>query len=225
MRRILELLKSRFDFSRKVPLAVGRRLSDKNSVFLFRGFLQENLLFSLTSLEFTFKKQEIMKPVGPVYAFAPSPGWVAADGAALEHGIMEGDRASGEHRKGRARAGRLAVIVLLAALPFALGEVAAQTEGEFIGLNRGARDTMRLDRRMDDQAQQSSEYRLTDQKVGYEQRKIREERKEKELLRTGEATTSRATRFKREEEERQRARLRENERIAEKKKKIQVHVH
>ena len=62
--------------------------------------------------------------------------------------------------------------------------------GSPVGLERGERDTMRLDLRLKGSDHKNINNAVRDQMIGAEQRRIRLERKEKELLRKEEALRS-----------------------------------
>jgi hypothetical protein len=68
--------------------------------------------------------------------------------------------------------------------------------------------------------------RVNDQKIGYEERKIRLERRDDERLRAEEALRDRAERFEQEEEKaRERARKREAENVRRKKRTVDILPH
>ncbi len=101
--------------------------------------------------------------------------------------------------------------------------VSAQDSDSVRGLAKGERDTMRVDFRMEGREEQILDVRVSDQKIGYEERKIRLERRAEELLRVEEETLSRQERFAREDEEaRIRARLRQEEDLQRKKRTVEV---
>ena len=91
------------------------------------------------------------------------------------------------------------------------------------GLGKGERDTMRVDWRVEGREEQIVDSRISDQKIGYEERKIRLERRAEELLREDEVTQQREDRFAKEEEEvRAEARRREAEDLDRKKRAVDV---
>jgi len=91
------------------------------------------------------------------------------------------------------------------------------------GLEKGERDTTRLDRRVKGKEEQVIDARISDQKIGYEERRIRLERRAEELLREKEVARDRQEEWtKSEEEERAEARRREQEDIQRKKRAVDV---
>ena len=91
------------------------------------------------------------------------------------------------------------------------------------GLAEGERDTMRVDSRLEGRDDQIVDARISDQKIGYEERKIRLERRAEELLRDEEVSRQRDEMFAKEEEEaRARARRREDEDLQRKKRAVDV---
>jgi membrane protein involved in colicin uptake len=91
------------------------------------------------------------------------------------------------------------------------------------GLGEVERDTLREDSRVEGRESQIVDSRISDQKIGYEERKIRLERRAEELLRAEEASRDRQERFAREEEEsREESRRREAEDIQRKKRAVDV---
>jgi hypothetical protein len=91
------------------------------------------------------------------------------------------------------------------------------------GLEKGERDTTRLDRRMEGKEEQVIDARISDQKIGYEERRIRLERRADELLRAEEVARERQEQWtKSEEEKRAEARRREQEDIQRKKRAVDV---
>jgi len=91
------------------------------------------------------------------------------------------------------------------------------------GLGQGEQDTMRVDSRVEGREDQIVDSRISDQKIGYEERKIRLERRADELLREEEVSREREERFAKEEEEaRQRARRRQAEDMQRKKRAVDV---
>ena len=91
------------------------------------------------------------------------------------------------------------------------------------GLGQGERDTMRVDSRVKGREEQIVDSRISDQKIGYEERKIRLERRAEELLREEEVSLEREERFAAEEEEsRDEARRREAEDVQRKKRAVDV---
>jgi membrane protein involved in colicin uptake len=91
------------------------------------------------------------------------------------------------------------------------------------GLGQGERDTMRVDSRLEGREDQIVDSRISDQKIGYEERKIRLERRAEELLREEEGSLEREEMFAKEEEEsRNEARRREAEDVQRKKRAVDV---
>jgi len=91
------------------------------------------------------------------------------------------------------------------------------------GLGKGERDTMRVDSRIEGREDQIVDSRISDQKIGYEERKIRLERRADELLREEEVSLKNDERFAKEEEEsRDEARRREAEDVQRKKRAVDV---
>lgn len=88
-------------------------------------------------------------------------------------------------------------------------------------LKSGERDTMRLDLRMKGREEEVIDARVSDQKIGYEERKIRLERRVEELFREEEVSRARKEEWvESEEEQRARARKREQEDIQRKKRTV-----
>ena len=82
---------------------------------------------------------------------------------------------------------------------------------------------MRVDSRLEGREEQIVDSRVSDQKIGYEERKIRLERRAEELLRDEEVSRDREERFAREEEDaRARARRRDEEDLQRKKRAVDV---
>jgi hypothetical protein len=101
--------------------------------------------------------------------------------------------------------------------------VPAQDATSVGGLGQGERDTMRVDSRMEGREEQVVDSRISDQKIGYEERKIRLERRAEELLRDEEVSRERGEKFAKEEEEsRDGARRREAEDVQRKKRAVDV---
>ena len=99
----------------------------------------------------------------------------------------------------------------------------AQDAAPVGGLEEGERDTTRLDRRVKGKDEQVIDARISDQKIGYEERKIRLERRADELLRAEEVARERQEEWtKSEEEKRAEARRREQEDIQRKKRAVDV---
>ena len=99
----------------------------------------------------------------------------------------------------------------------------AQDETSVGGLGQGERDTMRVGSRIEGEEGQIVDSRISDQKIGYEERKIRLERRAEDLLREEEVSRERQERFAGEEEEaREEARRREGEDIQRKKRAVDV---
>ena len=99
----------------------------------------------------------------------------------------------------------------------------AQDAASVEGLRKGERDTMRLESRMEGREERILDVRVNDQKIGYEERKIRLERRDDERLREEEVMRDRQDRFEKEEEEaRARARRREAEDVQRKKRTVDV---
>ncbi len=91
------------------------------------------------------------------------------------------------------------------------------------GLAEGERDTMREDSRLEGREDRIVDSRISDQKIGYEERKIRLEKRVEELLREEEVSREREEIFAKEEEEaRARARRREAEDVQRKKRAVDV---
>jgi len=91
------------------------------------------------------------------------------------------------------------------------------------GLKKGERDTMRIDERMKGREEQVIDARVSDQKIGYEERRIRLERRVEELLREEEDARKRQEEWVESgEKERDRARRREAEDIQRKKRTVDV---
>ena len=101
--------------------------------------------------------------------------------------------------------------------------VLAQDVTSVGGLGQGERDTMRVDLRVEGREDRIEDSRINDQKIGYEERKIRLERRAEELLREEEVSRERQERFANEEEEaRAEARIREAEDVQRKKRAVDV---
>jgi hypothetical protein len=99
----------------------------------------------------------------------------------------------------------------------------AQDPTSIGGLEQGERDTSRLDRRVKGEEEQVIDARISDQKIGYEERRIRLERRAEELLRAEEMARQRQEEWtKSEEEKRAEARKREQEDIQRKKRAVDV---
>ena len=99
----------------------------------------------------------------------------------------------------------------------------AQDTTSIGGLEKGERDTTRLDRRVKGREEQVIDARISDQKIGYEERSIRLERRAEELLRADEVARERQEEWtKSEEEKRAGARKREQEDIQRKKRAVDV---
>ena len=121
-------------------------------------------------------------------------------------------------------------IVLLAVLSVVFvccmlrpGSGLAQDVTSVGGLGQGERDTMRVDSRVEGREEQIVDSRISDQKIGYEERKIRLERRVEELLREEEVSLQREERFAKEEEDaRAEARRREAEDVQRKKRAVDV---
>lgn len=115
-----------------------------------------------------------------------------------------------------------AVCVLVCALYMLYPRaMSAQDAAPVVGLERGEKDTMRLDLRMEGREEQDIDARISDQKIGYEERKIRLERRAEELLREEEVARTRQEEWVESEEERKaRARMREQEDIQRKKQTV-----
>lgn len=91
------------------------------------------------------------------------------------------------------------------------------------GLGKGERDTMCVDSRLEGREDQIVDSRISDQKIGYEERKIRLERRADELLREEGVSLENEERFAKEEEEsRDEARRREAEDVQRKKRAVDV---
>ncbi len=91
------------------------------------------------------------------------------------------------------------------------------------GLGKGERDTMRVDSRVEGREDRIEDSRISDQKIGYEERKVRLERRAEELLRDEEVSREGEERFAKEEEEaRARARRRDEEDVQRKKRAVDV---
>ena len=102
----------------------------------------------------------------------------------------------------------------------------AQDAASVEGLGKGERDTMRLESRMEGREERILDVRVNDQKIGYEERKIRLERRDDERLRAEEALRDREERFEQEEEKaRERARKREAENVRRKKRTVDILPH
>ena len=86
-----------------------------------------------------------------------------------------------------------------------------------IGLERGERDTMRLDLRVKGSDHKDKNNAIRDQMIGAEERRIRQEQKEKELLRQEEGPKK--SRRTAETDEGLKKRKREEERVRDKKTK------
>ena len=99
----------------------------------------------------------------------------------------------------------------------------AQDATSIGGLQQGERDTSRLDRRVKGKEEQVIDARISDQKIGYEERRIRLERRAEELLRAEEVARQRQEEWtESEEEKRAEARKREQEDIQRKKRAVDV---
>lgn len=97
----------------------------------------------------------------------------------------------------------------------------AQDSASVGGLGRGERDTMRVESRLQGREENIIDSRISDQKIGYEERKIRLERRAEELLRESEVHRERQERFAEEEEKaRAEARRREAEDVRRKKRTV-----
>ena len=91
------------------------------------------------------------------------------------------------------------------------------------GLSRGEKDTMRVDLRIDGKQEQDTGRRLIDQRIGWEQKMLKKEMKERELLRKEEEVAKRRrARLEREERERFERRQKEQQRIMEKKREFRT---
>jgi len=91
------------------------------------------------------------------------------------------------------------------------------------GLGEGERDTMRVDSRVEGREDRIEDSRISDQKIGYEERKVRLEKRAEELLRDEEVSREREERFAKEEEDaRARARRRDEEDVQRKKRAVDV---
>jgi hypothetical protein len=99
----------------------------------------------------------------------------------------------------------------------------AQTDSSAVRImGEGETDTLRLDDRAEGREERILDSRVSEQKIGYEERKIRLERRAEELLREEEVTRARQEKFGREEEQaRAEARRREAEDIQRKKRTVQ----
>ncbi len=99
----------------------------------------------------------------------------------------------------------------------------AQHSGSVSGLGQGERDTMRVDSRVEGREERIVDSRVSDQKIGFEERKIRLERRAEELLREEEVIRERQERFARDEEDaRADARRREEEDLQRKKRAVDI---
>ncbi len=99
----------------------------------------------------------------------------------------------------------------------------AQDAASIEGLRKGERDTMRVESRMKGREERIFDRRMNDQKIGYEERKIRLERRDDERLRAKEAMRGREQNFQKEEEEaRERARRREAQHVQRKKRTVDI---
>lgn len=88
-------------------------------------------------------------------------------------------------------------------------------------LESGERDTMRMDLRMKGREEEVIDARISDQKIGFEERKIRLERRAEELLREEEVSRARKEEWVENEEElRAQARKREQEDLERKKRTV-----
>ena len=96
----------------------------------------------------------------------------------------------------------------------------AQDVKNLQGFDKGAQDTMRLDRRMDGYRDKVQNNRMTDQRIGVEERGLRREMKEEDILRLEEQTRSRRARLRKEQEQTEEERRSRAERFWEKKKKV-----
>ena len=93
------------------------------------------------------------------------------------------------------------------------------------GLGKAEKDTLRLDLRVGGKEEKDCDSRLSDQKIGVEEKPLSRELKEKELLRQEEdASTLTRLRLEREAEVKQERLEQEDERIHDKKQAIQLRV-
>lgn len=115
----------------------------------------------------------------------------------------------------------IAVYIVCSFYGFYPGAVLAQDAKPIGVLESGERDTMRLDLRMKGREEEVIDARISDQKIGYEERKIRLERRAEELLREEEVSRTRQQEWVESEEElRARARRREQEDLERKKRTV-----
>ena len=97
----------------------------------------------------------------------------------------------------------------------------AQDSMSVNGLGQGERDAVRVDSRLEGREQRVIDSRISDQKIGYEERKIRLERRAEELLREAEVSRQKQERFAEEEEQaRAESRRREAEDVRRKKRTV-----
>jgi hypothetical protein len=107
-------------------------------------------------------------------------------------------------------------VLLPAAASAQAGSSAVRIMGE------GETDTMRLEDRTEGREERILDSRVGEHKIGYEERKIRLERRAEDLLREEEATRARQEKFGQEEEQaRAEARRREAEDIQRKKRTVE----
>ena len=101
--------------------------------------------------------------------------------------------------------------------------VPAQDATSVSGFGKGERDTMRVESRMEGREERVVDARVSDQKIGYEERRIRLERRAEELLRAEERVRQRQERFVMDEEkERAEARKREAEDLRRQKRAVEI---
>jgi len=97
----------------------------------------------------------------------------------------------------------------------------AQEARKVQGLERGARDSMRLDTRMTGEKEKIQSGRIKDQMVGSAEKQLRKEMREEESIRSREQSRSNRARMKAQQEETKKRRKHEDEWFSEKKRKVE----
>lgn len=99
------------------------------------------------------------------------------------------------------------------------GHAFAQETTGVSGLGAGARDSARVDWRVGGVEARYPDTRIRDQEIGWEEKRIRRERREAQRETAARESELRRARYRKEADDRRDARVRENARILEKKKK------
>lgn len=100
----------------------------------------------------------------------------------------------------------------------------AQEASKIEGLDRGARDSMRLDERMQGREEKGGSDRVTDQMMRGTEEELRTEMREEEMIRSEEEVRSNRARMQAQQEEQEKRRKHEDEFFREKKRKIEFGV-